>query len=84
MNLHKFIIELWKNGSSNFNLCTGVMGEYSSQSSGKFYYTLVKNKEEISKHLTKFIIENGYALSLPENSISGNYGGGMLVLHLSV
>jgi len=84
MNLHKFIDELWENGSSNFNLCTGVMGKYSSQSSGKFYYTFVKNKEEVSEYLTKFIIENGYALSLPDNSISGKYSDGMLILHLSV
>ena len=81
MNLHKFIDELWENGSSNFNLCTGVMGE--SQSLNKISIRLVKNKEEISKHLTKFIIENGYDLSLPENSITGEIENRLLVLGIS-
>jgi hypothetical protein len=81
MNLHKFIDELWENGSSNFNLCTGGMGE--SQSYGNLTYSLVKNKEEVSKYLTKFIIINGYELSLPEYSISGKYANGLLILAIS-
>ena len=83
MNLHKFIDELWENGSSNFNLCTGVMGIFSSQSFEVSHYNLAKEKEDISKFLTKFIIENGYKLSLPEYSISGNYADGLLKLAIS-
>ena len=83
MNLHKFIDELWENGSSNFNLCTGVMGGFSSQSLNKISTDVVLDREGISKNLTKFIIENGYDLSLPENSISGVFVYGLLVLAIS-
>lgn len=83
MNLHKFIDELWDNGSSNFNLCTGVMGEYSSQSLREVSNYVVSDREEISKNLTKFIIENGYDLSLPENSISGVFSDWLLILAIS-
>jgi hypothetical protein len=83
MNLHKFIDELWENGSSNFNLCTGVMGEYSSQSLHENSISIVKNKEDIPKKLTKFIIENGFDLSFPDNSISGVYRDNLLILGIS-
>ena len=83
MNLHKFIDELWENGSSNFNLCTGVMGGFSSQSLHEISTDVVLDREGISKNLTKFIIENGYDLSLPDNSISGVYRDNFLILGIS-
>jgi hypothetical protein len=84
MNLHKFIDELWENGSSNFNLCTGVMGEYSSQSFSSMMSEFIFSRKDSEELLTKFIIENGYELSLPENSISGFYVDNLLVLAISV
>jgi hypothetical protein len=84
MNLHKFIDELWEKGSSNFNLCTGVMGGESSQSFDKFMSEIIFSRKDSEELLTKFIIENGYELSLPENSISGFYVDNLLVLAILV
>ena len=84
MNLHKFIDELWENGSSNFNLCTGVTGGSSSQSFSSVMSEFIFSRKDSEELLTKFIIENGYELSLPENSISGFYVDNLLVLAILV
>jgi hypothetical protein len=84
MNLHKFIDELLENGSSNFNLCTGVMGGYSSQSFSSVMSKIILDRQSMNELLLHFIIENGYELSLPENSISGFYVDNLLVLGISV
>ena len=83
MNLHKFMDELFKNGSSRFNLCTGVMNEQSSHSLDNFASGRVESELEMNQFLTKFIIRNGYDLSLPENSIRGFYVDNVLVLAVS-
>ena len=84
MNLHKFIDELWENGSSNFNLCTGVTGGSSSQSFSNVMSEIILDRQGMNELLLHFIIENGYELSLPENSISGFYVDNLLVLAILV
>jgi len=84
MNLHKFMDELLEDGSSRFNLCTGVMNEQSSHSFSNPMSETIENKSEADELLTKFIIENGYELSLPENSISGFYIDKLLVFAILV
>ena len=83
MNLHKFIDELWDNGSSNFNLCTGVMGKNHSHSFDNFMSKVILDRQGMNELLTKFIIKNGYDLSLPDNSIAGFYKDNLLVLAIS-